>query len=298
MLKLTYNPISSLKESLFSLREKCLHAQTQFQVQDAALLKLIESNLDAILILTVEHQLVYLNEVASQIFKLSPEILNREIPVGFTVNLNEPVEILLERKDDRNAVVEVQASLIVWCDQYHILAVLRDKTISKRSQEFLRYLLHHDYFSDFFSCFSFENALKKAIALVEVQNNYMAVLYVDIDNFSEFNSHEAGRIIEETVILLKNAVRDVDFVTKVNNGQFALVLSSLKKPSFAEFVAHKILRVLSEPLLFHAREIHLSINIGIAVYPTAGTNPIVLLKNAGLAAFRARKQSIGRYCYY
>jgi EAL domain-containing protein (putative c-di-GMP-specific phosphodiesterase class I) len=74
-----------------------------------------------------------------------------------------------------------------------------------------------------------------------------------------------------------------------------VVLSELERAEDAAMGARKIIAALARPHQLTGHEIHLTVSIGISVYPDDGEDAETLLKSADMALFHAKDQ--GRDCY-
>ena len=84
------------------------------------------------------------------------------------------------------------------------------------------------------------------------------------------------------------SLRHNDFVARLENNQFAVLLDGLKDVSHAKVVADRLLREILAPLSQGAHEIRLTASVGIAVSGTGYTDADEVLRDAQTAVHRAQ----------
>lgn len=129
--------------------------------------------------------------------------------------------------------------------------------------------------------------------------DFQGLLYLDLDRFKEINDtygHDAGDILlKEVARRLMNLVRAEDSVGRMGGDEFVVLLKRVESPEAAAHVASKILRRITQPIDIKVTRVTISTSIGIAMAPTDGHQPQVLLKHADMAMYQAKAQ--GRNCY-
>jgi len=92
--------------------------------------------------------------------------------------------------------------------------------------------------------------------------------------------------------------RHHNIVARLNNSQFAILLSAIGQQQEAGDIAQRILKLLSLPLNINSQELFLTASIGIAFYPEDGLDFNHLLKHALTAMYHAQSQGGNRYQLY
>jgi diguanylate cyclase (GGDEF)-like protein len=143
--------------------------------------------------------------------------------------------------------------------------------------------------------------LAHAIDAAARDKGAVAVLFVDIDRFKSVNDtlgHAVGdELLVQIAARLKATVRSGDTIGRLSGDEFALVLSQLAQADHAALIGQKVNTALSTPFSIHGHTVYVSGSVGISLYPTDGTEPEVLLKNADMAMYRA-KQSGRNACQF
>lgn len=83
-------------------------------------------------------------------------------------------------------------------------------------------------------------------------------------------------------------VRSSDTVSRQGGDEFLVLLSEVGRTDIAARSAQKILTAVSAPHRIEKHEVHVTVSIGISVYPQDGGDAETLLKNADTACFAPR----------
>jgi EAL domain-containing protein (putative c-di-GMP-specific phosphodiesterase class I) len=85
-------------------------------------------------------------------------------------------------------------------------------------------------------------------------------------------------------------VRSSDTVSRHGGDEFVVLLAELEHADDAAVSATKIIAAVAGPLHIAGHEIHLTISVGIGVYPDDGENAETLTKSADIAMYHAKAQ--------
>ncbi len=130
----------------------------------------------------------------------------------------------------------------------------------------------------------------------------MAILFLDLDRFKTINDslgHTIGdRLLQEVASRLNTTLRKHDTVSRNGGDEFVVVLEKLKSHNEAVYVAMKIIHSLTDTFDIHSHKIHIGASIGISVYPEDGDTPLILLRNADTAMYRAKQAGGNQLQFY
>lgn len=122
-----------------------------------------------------------------------------------------------------------------------------------------------------------------------------ALLLVDIDDFHKINSqygYDVGdKILVKFAELLASVKREQDYLARVGDNTFALLLMGIMNTGHAELAARKILRQLDIPFSYHDFHISLECSISIALCPKHARDARHLFKEAELILSDAKEQT-------
>ena len=137
-----------------------------------------------------------------------------------------------------------------------------------------------------------------AMSLAQRGNTQMALLFLDLDHFKDVNDTLGHSIGDELLIQLaarlKMLLRDEDTLSRKGGDEFILVLP-VASADGAAHVAEKLLEMAAEPYHVGQYELVVTPSVGIAMYPSDGTDFDKLYQCADVAMYRAKKD--GRNCF-
>ncbi|MGK5087791.1 diguanylate cyclase [Bdellovibrionota bacterium FG-2] len=127
-------------------------------------------------------------------------------------------------------------------------------------------------------------------------NRPFAVLFIDVDHFKKVNDthgHLVGtKILNELGGRLKGFVRGSDIVFRYGGDEFVAVLTPCDLET-AKNVAHRVLRLVAEQPFAEEQglNLHLSVSIGVAVFPLHARSKKEIIDAADRAMYDAKKRS-------
>jgi len=178
-----------------------------------------------------------------------------------------------------------------------------DMTQHSSAADSLAKLAFHDPLTGLPNRRLLEDRLGKAIAGVEgVQGGAgLCLLYMDLNRFKPINDelgHDVGDLVlREVGSRLQAAVRRHDTVARVGGDEFVVLLQRVDSTEVITHVTAAILNALSEPIQAGDHTLRVGASVGIARYPSDGTDATALLKHADTAMYRA-KRSGTLLCFY
>ncbi len=149
----------------------------------------------------------------------------------------------------------------------------------------------------------FKQRLKEEFYRAERTHGQLSLMILDIDHFKRFNDtfgHPAGDIILSTVAerVLSNA-RKVDLTARYGGDEFVILLPDTSAEE-ALLLADRLHQAVSSvPLtLANNNDIHLTVSIGIATYPTHASSIEELIKRADEALYWIKSHGRNRIRLY
>ncbi len=125
-------------------------------------------------------------------------------------------------------------------------------------------------------------------------NKVFALLFLDLDKFKPINDnygHDIGdKLLQEAARRLSGCVRKSDTVARTGGDEFSIILSDLSSTKDVDIVARKIILSLGTPFDLKEHKCSIGVSIGISIYPSDGTDPENLIKNADLSMYNAKKR--------
>jgi diguanylate cyclase (GGDEF)-like protein len=166
----------------------------------------------------------------------------------------------------------------------------------------LDYLAHHDVLTDLPNRMLLQDRLNQAIELAHRQGKQLAVMFMDLDRFKYINDslgHGVGdQLLLSVAQRLVKCARHSDTVCRQGGDEFVLLLSSIEHPEDAALFAQKMLATLALPHRIDQRDLHISVSIGISIYPGDGRDAETLIKTADTAMYYAKESGRNNYKFF
>lgn len=179
---------------------------------------------------------------------------------------------------------------------------MKESSAIKESEERLQFLAHHDPLTKLPNRLLFSARLEHALQHAHRQNELVAVMFLDLDNFKQINDglgHPVGdKVLQKVARRLSAIMRDEDTVARMGGDEFALVLGDISDSMGASQVASKVLSVFEAPLEIDHHRLYVTSTLGISLYPSDGENVATLLKNAHTAMYHAKEEGKNQFCFY
>lgn len=166
----------------------------------------------------------------------------------------------------------------------------------------LDHLAHHDPLTQLPNRLLFTDRLEQALRSAKRDNSGVALLFIDLDEFKEINDsfgHNLGdRLLKQVSLRLIKHTRDSDTIARLGGDEFTVITSGLTRPEDAAIIAQHLLEAFKEPIKLDQQRLHISLSIGISLYPDDADNAEALIRNADTAMYRAKSAGKNRYEFY
>ena len=183
----------------------------------------------------------------------------------------------------------------------HWVAYLRDVSDRKAQVAALEHQALHDGLTNLPNRVLLQDRLEQAILVQERETSPLALIVVDLDRFKEVNDtfghHSGDFLLQEVASRLRQQLRASDTIARMGGDEFALILPRIGDAQAAVKVARKILNALDRPFMMDGQSITVGASIGIALCPSHGTDPDVLLRRADMAMYLAKNANSGYSLY-
>lgn len=166
-----------------------------------------------------------------------------------------------------------------------------DVTERHRSEARLAHMSRHDMLTGLPNRLSFQE--QTDIALAELRDgDALAVLCLNLDHFKAINDslgHSFGdALLCEVAKRLNGEVGEQVFVARLGGDEFGVLQTSQDQPTSAKTLAERLSTILAEISDINGERVAVAISTGIAIQADGSGNAETLLKNAGLALYRAK----------
>lgn len=187
-------------------------------------------------------------------------------------------------------------------DGMHIVLAFKQLASERSSEGKINQLSNIDQLTGLPNRTRFEEKVEEAVKRAKRVNGHIAVMFIDLDHFKNINEslgHDIGdEMIKGVSERLSSFLRRSDTVSRVGGDEFAVLLEGIEDPKNAGFAAQKMMDQVHQPFLIDGHEIFTGCSIGIATYPNCGDSAKTLIKNADIAAYRAKSLGRNNYQYF
>jgi diguanylate cyclase len=158
------------------------------------------------------------------------------------------------------------------------------------------------------------NRLVGALQAAKDKGGYLAVLYLDLDNFKRVNDTLGHAVGDELLCVVADRLRSSlrygadaapdgvktrpGDIARLGGDEFMVLLPSLRTTVDAGGVAERLILALREPIQLASNSLVVTPSVGIAIYPQDGTDAETLLRNADLAMYFAKRRSPGTFAFF
>ncbi len=248
----------------------------------------------------------------SEVKKISPDSI-LVLLTGYA-GLDSAIESINNKLLDKYLTKPIEDENAFVQDIQHLLHMYQLNKKLKQTEEKILFLAYRDSLTKLLNREAFKERIYQNVVLCLPQNRRFAVLFLDLDHFKRINDtlgHSVGDLLlQEVAERLHSCIRATDYVAQINSenrdtniarlggDEFTVLLSDIRHVEDAALVAQRILAIFGRPFKLEAREMTVTVSIGIAVFPQDGQDAENLLKNADMAMYRAKKLGRNSYHFY
>ncbi|HYI15011.1 MAG TPA: EAL domain-containing protein, partial [Thermomicrobiales bacterium] len=174
-----------------------------------------------------------------------------------------------------------------------------DITDRKRFEQQLLHQAFHDRLTGLPNRALFMDRLDHALARRPREDETIAVIFIDLDNFKVINDslgHRAGdQLLQTMTARLQTCVREGDTVARLGGDEFTVLLEHITNITDAILVAQRIAEQSLTLYTIGDREVSVTASIGIALPGDENESADDLLRNADIAMYEAKRRGKARY---
>ncbi|MBK1618613.1 hypothetical protein CKO42_09235 [Lamprobacter modestohalophilus] len=180
--------------------------------------------------------------------------------------------------------------------------IATDITGYKEAQARIEHLAYHDSLTGLPNRLQFIERLGELTKADGQASSLVAICYLNVDDFKAINERD-GRAFGDAVLVelagrLRRALHKAEFVARAGSDEFALLLTELANTAEAIDRARAIQRRIAQVLWVKGQSLHLSISLGLTLFPIDQAGPDALLQHAHEALFQAKRRAPGSYHLY
>ena len=281
---------------------------------------------DAVLTTDLEGRLTYLNSAAEVMTGWTgEEAMGRPLPEVFNIIdgstrqiAANPAQVaiaedkvvglaadcLLIRRDGGESAIEDSAAPIHNREGRVVGAVIvfHDVSVSRAMTAKMSHMAHHDFLTGLPNRALLTERLEQAIASANRRRKQTALLFIDLDYFKHINDslgHSIGdQLLQAVAERLFTCIRATDTLSRQGGDEFVVLLADIEQPQDAANVAEKLITALVAPQQVGDHELHVTLSIGISIYPDDGKTAETLMKNADTAMYAAKASGRDNYQFF
>lgn len=295
------------------------------------LAQIVKQTNDAFILFDSSLNIIFVNDATTDVTGFPAEQFNGMTMIGLTSLLNldlskilheldwivvnkqdsQTRDVVITKNNQSKTDVELRLETIsnnLDSDQnqdQNFLLVMSNITTRKHLEKELHQLAFYDKLTDLPNRRMFMDHLRYVIKNSRRHKKSFALFFIDLDNFKFINDtlgHEAG---DEFLVMignkLKEIFRDADMVTRLGGDEFTILIEDIKDHSNIDIakLAEKLVNELaSSSIYISGRSLAISTSLGVALYPENGTDSDILLRNADIAMYSAKKAGKNRYAFF
>lgn len=234
-------------------------------------------------------------------FAMSLLLMHFSSIAGMTLVPNQGVTLPVVVISDQivmMGILTVITLLLVLGWTFFIIDAKSNEAAGKR----FKFLEHHDALTGLSNRTGLTKALEAMIAERCRQGERLAVMYFDLRRFGNINDvhgHAAGDDVLKTVASrLTVRCGAESFLARAGGDEFVAVLPAFSSTSDVSDFASRIMQVVSKPVVWRGKQLEVSANVGVSIYPYDGATADTLISHSHLALRRARKDTDNDVIFY
>ncbi|MGS0742452.1 putative bifunctional diguanylate cyclase/phosphodiesterase [Glaciimonas sp. GG7] len=167
----------------------------------------------------------------------------------------------------------------------------------------LAYLGTHDVLTSLPNRSLLSEKITEAITLAQADKtrSLFSVLHINIDRLKTVNEslgRTAGdQVLNAFVLRIRQTLGPHDILARLSGDEF-VVLAEMAQMADAGRIAANLIELLGRPLHVPSHEVHVTVSIGISVYPSDGHSAEALLANADTAMTYVKQHGRNNYHFF
>jgi len=173
-----------------------------------------------------------------------------------------------------------------------VVLVFHDVSDAKKMAHKMTYLAEHDFLTELPNRLLLTDRITQALISASRRKNRAALLFIDVDHFKKINDtlgHAVGdQLLKQISQRLQQCLRSSDTLSRLGGDEFVVLLPDIVDSYAPAEIAEKLIKATENSFVVDAHELHITISIGISVYPEDGDTSDSLTKSADTAMYHAK----------
>ncbi|MFD0671556.1 putative bifunctional diguanylate cyclase/phosphodiesterase [Cohnella sp. GCM10027633] len=162
----------------------------------------------------------------------------------------------------------------------------------KKTEARINYLAYHDELTGLPNRRMFAERVKAEMARAAHSGGQFALFWLDLDRFKTINDsmgHSFGdQLLVAVAERLTKFANKPERIFRLGGDEFTFLLSDLRDLNAAEATAQRLVETFETPIRVGQLDFHLTVSVGMAIYPQDGNSLDLLLQNADTAMYSAK----------
>ncbi|KXB28959.1 hypothetical protein AT959_19225 [Dechloromonas denitrificans] len=172
----------------------------------------------------------------------------------------------------------------------------------RQAESKLNYLAYHDPLTGLANRRCFIERLDQSLLDAERNDQRLAVLFVDLDQFKQVNDSLGHSVGDELLVAVAARIGDnvklIDMLARLGGDEFICLMEGVHDERDVATLAEEIVDVFEQPFQLGSHELFLSTSVGISLFPGDGQSVVDLMRNADTAMYRAKAIGRGQFHFY
>lgn len=234
-------------------------------------------------------------------------------PLYKTLETKQPTKVIHNHKDmdGSDHFFELSATPI-FDDVYNCIGIIESsvditehiklRNALQQSNKDLTHLAHHDYLTGLPNRVLFMDRLEQTIKDSKREHIKSALFFMDLDHFKEINDnfgHDTGdAVLKEVCKRFLECIRENDTLSRLAGDEFTLIMKDVKNKNDIKKIASKVVTSINKPMNIDDQAIHISVSIGISIFPNDANNAEDILLLSDDAMYQAKAKGKNNFHFY
>lgn len=156
------------------------------------------------------------------------------------------------------------------------------------------YLAYHDALTSLANRRYLDEELPKAIARAERNEQSLAIVMLDLDDFKPINDQYGHAVGDELLVTLaarlKKILRSSDLAVRQGGDEFILLVEGITSKDDLTHSLERIRKSLEKPYELPEGKARIQVSMGVTVYPEDNATPDQLIRHADAALYASKDQ--------
>jgi len=206
------------------------------------------------------------------------------------------------KKNGEQLYIRVLGTTIERGKHKAIIGTLIDETQQVLAEKELERLANYDSLTGLHNRNYFSLHVGHCIEKSKRDKTKMALFVFDIDNFKRINDslgHSAGdKVLVELANRLKKVLRKCDLFFRLGGDEFSIVVENYHSVYELKVLLKRIQHALRKAVVIEEMSLHISVSVGISLFPEHAEDLESLQKTADIAMYTAKKSGKNRFSFF